>query len=117
MAHIVVIGAGYAGLVASYTAVQAGHSVTVLEAAPTAGGAIQPLTFDLPEGPLTVDAGAEAYAARSQLIDELMADLGLGEDVVSPDPAGSWLYLPEVGAVPAPKVGLWGSPASPALQK
>ncbi len=113
MAHIVVIGAGYAGLVAAYTAVQAGHSVTVLEAAPTAGGAIQPLTFELPEGPLTVDAGAEAYAARSQLIDELMADLGLGEDVVSPDPAGSWLYLPEVGAVPAPKVGLWGIPGQP----
>ncbi|GAA4474496.1 protoporphyrinogen oxidase [Enteractinococcus fodinae] len=113
MAHVVVVGAGYAGLVAAYTAVQAGHSVTVLEAAPTAGGAIQPLTFDLPEGPLTVDAGAEAYAARSQQVEELIAELGLGEDLVTPDPAGSWLYLPEVGAVPAPKVGMWGIPGHP----
>lgn len=113
MAHVVVIGAGYAGLVAAYTAVQAGHTVTVLEAAPTAGGAIQPLTFDLPEGPLTVDAGAEAYAARSELVEDLIGELGLGQELVSPDPAGSWLYLPEVGAVPAPKVGMWGIPGQP----
>ena len=113
MAHIVVVGAGYAGLVAAYSAVQAGHSVTVLEAAPTAGGAIQPLTFDLPEGPLTVDAGAEAYAARSQLVGELTARTGPRRDLVSPEPAGSWLYLPEVGAVPAPKVGMWGIPGHP----
>ena len=113
MAHVVVIGAGFAGLTAAYRAVQAGHTVTVLEASSKAGGAIQPLTFDLPEGQLTVDAGAEAYASRSQLVGELIDELGLGQDLVSPNPAGSWLYLPEVGAVPAPKVGLWGIPGHP----
>ena len=113
MAQVVIVGGGYAGLTAAYAAVRAGHAVTVLEAAPTAGGAIQPLAFELPEGPLTVDAGAEAYASRSRLVGELIDGLGLGQDLVTPHPSGSWLYLPEVGAVPAPKVGLWGIPGHP----
>lgn len=113
MAHVVVVGAGFAGLTAAYTAVQAGHTVTVVEAAAQAGGAIQPLTFDLSQGPLMVDAGAEAYAARAQRVDQLIDELGLAADVVTPQPAGSWLYLPEVGAVAAPKVGLWGIPGHP----
>lgn len=113
MADVVVVGAGIAGLTAAYAAVRAGHAVTVLEADPMAGGAIQPLTFHLPEGPLTVDAGAEAYASRSELVGELIAELGLGHDLVTPNPAGSWLYLPEVGAVQSPKLGMWGIPGDP----
>lgn len=113
MAHVVIVGAGFAGLTAAYTAVQAGHTATVVEAAPEAGGAIKPLRFDLPEGSLTIDAGAEAYAARSELVGELITELGLGDDLVAPAPTGSWLYLPDVGAVPAPKVGLWGIPGHP----
>src|SRR5690625_88125 len=113
MARIVVVGAGYAGLTAAYAAVRAGHDVTGFEAASAAGGAIQPLTFDLDEGPLTVDAGTEAYASRSELVGDLLDELGLGQDVVTPSPAGSWLYLPDVGAVPAPKVGMWGIPGHP----
>ena len=113
MAHVVVVGAGIAGLTAAYAAVRAGHAVTVLEAAPMAGGAIQPLTFHLPEGPLTVDAGAEAYASRSKLVGELIEELGLGDDLVTPNPDGSWLYLPEIGAVQAPKLGMWGIPGDP----
>lgn len=41
MANVAVIGAGVAGLTAAYRLVQAGHSVTVLEAKPHAGGLSQ----------------------------------------------------------------------------
>lgn len=114
MPHVVVIGAGIAGLTAAYRAVNAGHHVTVLDAEPTAGGAIAPATFDLPEGQLTVDAGAEAYAARSTHMTQLLEGLGLANELVTPNPDGSWLYLPDVGAVPAPKLGMWGIPGDPA---
>jgi len=113
MSHVVVVGAGIAGLTAAYSAVKAGHRVTVLEASSRAGGAVQPLRFSLPEGELVVDAGAEAYASRSDLIGQMVEDLGLADQLVRPNPAGSWLYLPEIGAVPAPKLGMWGIPANP----
>src|SRR3984885_4461324 len=38
MAHVVVLGAGAMGLAAAYQAVANGHQVTLLEAAPEAGG-------------------------------------------------------------------------------
>src|SRR5699024_6342947 len=113
MSHVVVVGAGIAGLTAAYSAVKAGHRVTVLEASSRAGGAVQPLRFSLPEGELAVDAGAEAYASRADLSGQMVADLGLAELLVRPDPAGSWLYLPEIGAMPAPKLSMWGIPANP----
>lgn len=113
MAHVVVVGAGMAGLTAAYTAVQAGHTVTVLEASAVAGGAVQPVTFELPEGVLTVDGGAEAFASRSAPLHQLIDELGLTEQLVTPNPAGSWLYLPDIGAVPAAKLGMWGIPGNP----
>lgn len=113
MPHIVVIGAGIAGLTAAYRAVAAGHRVTVLEATPRAGGTLAPASFDLLEGRLTVDAGAEAYAARSKHLIQLMDQLGLSDELVAPNPSGSWLYLPEIGAVPAPRLGIWGIPGNP----
>lgn len=113
MSHVVIVGAGLAGLTAAYTAVQSGHAVTILEAASQAGGAVAPVTFQWPDGTLTIDGGAEAYASRSQLVGQLMEELGLADDLVTPNPAGSWLYLPEIGAIPAPKLGMWGIPGDP----
>lgn len=113
MAHVVIIGGGAAGLTAGYCAVKAGHTVTVLEASATTGGAVQPVHFNLPEGQLTVDGGAEAYACRAEFLAELVTELGLADDVVTPNPAGSWLYLPDIGAVPSPKLGMCGIPGDP----
>ncbi|WP_022871159.1 protoporphyrinogen/coproporphyrinogen oxidase [Yaniella halotolerans] len=117
MTHVVIVGAGMAGLIAGYSAIKAGHTVTVLEASGRPGGAVQAEHLELPEGVLAVDAGAEAYAARSTVLDELLKDLGLADDIVTPNPAGSWMYLPDVGAVPAPRVGMWGIPGDPTAQE
>ena len=117
MTHVVIVGAGMAGLIAGYSAIKAGHSVTVLESTNQPGGAVQAQQLKLPEGVLEVDTGAEAYAARSTVVDELLDDLGLADDIVAPNPAGSWLYLPDVGAIPAPRVGMWGIPGDPTAQE
>lgn len=113
MSHVVVIGAGIAGLTAAYAAVRAGQRVTLLEATERAGGGIAPATFTFDTGTLTVDAGAEAYATRSTHLTRLLTELGLADELATPNPDGSWLYLPEIGAVPAPKLGIWGIPGDP----
>ena len=113
MSHVVVVGAGMAGLIAGYAAIKAGHSVTVVEATSQPGGAVQSEVLETSQGPIGIDAGAEAYASRSTVIDELLEDLGLANEIVTPNPAGSWLYLPDVGAVPAPRLGMWGIPGDP----
>lgn len=101
-----------AGLIAAYYAIKAGHTVTVLEEGHH-GGAVQQQVIETAQGPIGVDAGAEAYAARSARLDEIIDDLGLTDEIVTPNPAGSWLYLPDLGAVLAPKLGMWGIPGDP----
>src|SRR5699024_11445378 len=113
MSHVVVVGAGMAGLIAGYAAIKAGHSVTVVEATSQPGGAVQSEVLETSQGLIGIDAGAEAYASRSTVIDELLEDLGLANEIVPPNTAGSWLYLPDVGAVPAPRLGMWGIPVDP----
>ena len=56
--HIAVVGAGWAGLSAAVHAVLGGHSVTLLDAAPQAGGRARKLEIALPDGSLCpVDNG------------------------------------------------------------
>ncbi|MBU3750087.1 MAG: FAD-dependent oxidoreductase [Mycobacterium sp.] len=58
----VVIGAGFAGLVAARDLIEAGHSVTVLEARNRAGGRTYSTTF--PGTDVVVDLGAEWFDPR-----------------------------------------------------
>ena len=69
----VVIGAGLAGLIAANRYREAGLPTIVLEAADEIGGMIGRVTL----AGVTVDAGAEAYATRSQAARELTERLGL----------------------------------------
>lgn len=103
-----VVGGGVAGLTAARDLAAAGLRVTVVEAADHFGGAVGAHEV----AGLVLDSGAESFATRSDSVPRLVAELGLSDRVVSPNPAGSWLYLPG-GAVPAPKSGVLGIPADP----
>ncbi|MGO4783692.1 protoporphyrinogen/coproporphyrinogen oxidase [Cryobacterium sp. W22_MBD10_FK3] len=115
MKDVLVIGGGVAGLVAARECAHLGLSVVVLEAAATVGGAVAGHEV----AGLPLDAGAESFAVRGNTVAAFIANLGLTEEIVAPDPAGAWLHLPPHrpgGApmsVPLPKAGVLGIPGSP----
>lgn len=104
----VVVGAGVAGLVVARDLAARGRRVVLLERSDRAGGCVTSAQV----AGLTVDAGAEAFATRSPVVPDLLAELGLADDVVAPSSAGAWLQLPD-RAVPLPRVGMLGIPGSP----
>ena len=83
MTHVAVVGGGITGLAAARRLVDAGLSVTVLEASPRWGGKLAPLWLD----GVRLDAGAESILARRPEGLALLADLGLGDRVVHPTAA------------------------------
>jgi oxygen-dependent protoporphyrinogen oxidase len=115
MKDVIVIGGGVAGLIAARACARVGLSVTVLEATGVPGGA---LGSHVVAG-LTLDSGAESFAVRRNAVAEFIADLGLSDEVVAPNPAGAWLQLPDDRvpngsvSVPLPKAGVLGIPGSP----
>lgn len=68
-----IVGAGVAGLAAAHRLARAGAEVVVLEASERIGGMVAPLTI----AGKVIDGGAEAYARRLGIADELCATLGL----------------------------------------
>ncbi|MCE7482932.1 MULTISPECIES: protoporphyrinogen oxidase [Microbacterium] len=108
--RVIVIGGGIGGLVAARECAKVGMKVTLLEAAESLGGAIRRAELDS----IVVDAGAESYATRGGHVRELLADLGLTDRVVTPNPAGAWLVgVPGVAPAPLPKGGILGIPSNP----
>ncbi|MEX3609516.1 protoporphyrinogen oxidase [Rothia sp. LK2588] len=101
----IVIGGGIAGLLAARQLAQAGMKVTLVERRNHLGGAVGAHLV----GKLVLDSGAESFATRTSAVSDLLTELGLGEKIVSPNPTGSWLYLPD-GPHPAPKTGVLGIP-------
>jgi protoporphyrinogen oxidase len=75
MSRVVVIGAGAMGLAAAYHALKRGHQVTVLEAAPEAGG--MAAHFDL--GGLSIERYYHFVCKADRSTFDLMADLGIGD--------------------------------------
>ena len=69
----VIVGAGVAGLAAAHRLARAGAEVIVLEASERIGGMVAPLEI----AGKVIDGGAEAYARRLGVVDELCATLGL----------------------------------------
>ena len=131
MRDVIVIGGGVAGLVAARECAHFGLSVTVLEATDAVGGAVAHHEV----AGLTLDSGAESFAVRRGSVAKFVAQLGLSDEVVAPNPAGAWLHLPahetsggtrggpggrpdgELAggsvSVPLPRAGVLGIPGSP----
>ena len=77
-ARVVVVGSGVSGLAAAVRLHQAGHDVTVLEAAPTIGGKARTGHRD----GFTFEEGAVILPAAYTSFLRLVADVGLGEDLI-----------------------------------
>jgi oxygen-dependent protoporphyrinogen oxidase len=108
-ADFVVVGGGIGGLVLARRLVLGGASVIVLEASSSLGGTVARQTV----GGVVVDAGAESFATRGGTVVTLAKSLGLGDDVVEPNPAGAWLHTARGAAFRLPEHSLLGIPGSP----
>jgi oxygen-dependent protoporphyrinogen oxidase len=106
--HVVIVGGGIGGLVAALECAKVGLDVTVLEASVRLGGLVR--SADV--AGMTVDVGAESFATRGGHVRSLVEELGLADDIVTPEPGGAWVAgLP--GAAPLPKGGVLGIPENP----
>lgn len=108
-ADAIVVGGGVAGLVAARRLALAGASVTVLERSDRLGGQVAPLEI----GGVVLDAAAESFATRGGAVAALLAELGLGDDIVLPAPQPAWLHRADGSAVPLPATGVLGIPGDP----
>ncbi|BDZ48782.1 protoporphyrinogen oxidase [Frondihabitans sucicola] len=104
----IVIGGGVAGLVVARDLGKAGRRVILLEASDRLGGEVQRHTV----AGIDLDAGAESFATRGDTVSTLATQLGLGSEIVLPDPRGAWVIEPDGHAFPLPKTGLLGIPGT-----
>lgn len=111
--RVAIVGAGWAGLAAAVAAAQAGHAVTLYEAARLPGGRARTLPLQLPDGGTAlVDNGQHilvgAYVETLRLMEAVGVDPArvlLRLPLVLRDPAGHGLALPDW---PAPLDAAWG---------
>ncbi|WP_058749146.1 protoporphyrinogen/coproporphyrinogen oxidase [Curtobacterium oceanosedimentum] len=109
MTDVVVVGGGVAGLVAARDLAKGGAHVVLVEAGDRLGGMIRRHTV----AGIDLDLGAESFATRTDAVERLAIELGLGNDVVSPDPRGAWLMTRDGRTAPIPQTGFLGIPGSP----
>ncbi len=103
--HVIVVGAGVAGLVAARDLARSGVRVSVLESADRVGGQIRTVDF----AGRRVDVGAEAVFVAPPHLSALVREVGLWDTAVSAQHGVTLLGHPR-GAVPMPE-GL--TPAGP----
>ncbi|WP_371810960.1 NAD(P)/FAD-dependent oxidoreductase [Frigoribacterium sp. CFBP 13707] len=103
---VVVVGGGVAGLVAARDLALAGRRVVLVEGGPRLGGEVARHTV----AGIDLDAGAESFATKGGTVAAFLDELGLGDDVVLPDPRGAWVQHGAGEAFPLPRTGLLGVP-------
>jgi oxygen-dependent protoporphyrinogen oxidase len=109
MTDVVVVGGGIAGLVIARDLAKSGVHVVLIEAGDRLGGMIQRHTV----AGLDLDLGAESFATRGETVRTLAIELGLGNDLVTPDPRGAWVMTRDGRVAPLPAAGLLGVPSTP----
>lgn len=102
----VVVGGGVSGLLAAKDLQAAGFQVAIYEAAASWGGCVSRHEV----AGVVLDGGAESFATRTTAVADLAEELGLADRIVTPNPAGAWVWLPD-GPVPLPRTGILGIPA------
>ncbi len=102
----IVVGGGVSGLLAAKDLSAAGFQVSIYDAATSWGGCVGSHEV----AGVVLDAGAESFATRNTAVADLAGELGLGERIVTPNPVGAWVWLPE-GPVPLPRTGVLGIPS------
>jgi oxygen-dependent protoporphyrinogen oxidase len=109
MPDFVVVGGGVGGLVTARRLALGGATVNLFEASDHLGGTVASHRV----GGLDLDAGAESFAVRGGTVAALLTELGLGGEIVTPNPQGAWLQPSTGPAVPLPKLSLLGIPGDP----
>ena len=107
---VAVVGGGITGLSAAWTLER--HSprteVTIFEADERLGGKIRTVAID---GGI-IEAGPDSFLARDDVVERLCGEVGLGEELVSPDVFGAALWL-KGRLQPFPAGSFWGLPPGP----
>jgi len=86
-----------------------GRDVTLFEASDHLGGTVARQNV----GGIDLDVGAESFATRGGTVKKLAVSLGLGDDIVEPNPDGAWLQPTAGPAFRLPENSLLGIPGSP----
>lgn len=102
----IVVGGGVSGLVAARDLQAAGFQVSIYEASGVWGGCVGSHEV----AGTVLDSGAESFATRNTAVADLATELGLAAQIVTPNPAGAWVWLPD-GPVPLPRTGILGIPS------
>lgn len=90
--HVLVLGAGLAGLAAAYELLEAGHEVTVLEARTRPGGRIRTLRAPFAEG-LQAEGSAARIPENHELVFKYADLLGVELEPFQPEESTNLIYL------------------------
>lgn len=80
--RLVVVGGGLAGLAAAWQGLRRGARVTVLEASDHLGGKVRTEHVD----GFLIEAGPDSYVAYKPALGELLAELGIADEIITPGP-------------------------------